>query len=151
MRPARPVATGMVWEFRTITLQFGSSQIHDTERGRPFSFWVDPTLDLVLAPRSPLQQYVKTLYKKQKAIAKFFGHAANLNDATRPQYGGTRATAVGFETPASMLEAKFIWFASISVPGFESVSFCSSFEQSLRGIKLFIISVFPSCLVVISC
>lgn len=68
----------------------------DEERQRQFSVWVDPTLDLVLAPRSPLQQYIKTFYGKQKAIANFFGHAAKLNDEKKPSYGGTRAVCVGF-------------------------------------------------------
>ena len=86
------------------------SKVHDAERQKPFLTWVDPTLDLVLAPRLPLQRYVKTFYEKQKAIAKFFGHAANLNDENKPQYGGIKAVVVGFRfgKQASMLEAKFI-------------------------------------------
>ena len=90
-----------MWGFRIIT-QFGPPQVYDAERDRTFTNWVDPTLDLVLAPRVPLQRYVKTFYQKQKAIAKFFGHAANVNDETRPQYGGIRAVVVGFRKTSEL-------------------------------------------------
>lgn len=57
--------------------------IYDAARNRNFHSWIDPASDVVLVPRNRLSCYIKTLYDKQAAIARFFGQASKMPSRDR--------------------------------------------------------------------